>query len=145
VISEGNRSDATGAFDGFERLLKAALTAQKRARAPYSRYNVGAAVLDNRGKVVGGCNVESAAYPATLCAERAAIGAAVAGGASGIRACVTVTADAEPGSCCGVCRQLLSEFGPDVIVLNASSVSDRVRWGTIADWLPGAFSLDVPS
>ena len=145
MITEGDRSEAAAAFDGFERLLKAALTAQKQARAPYSRFNVGAAVLDDRGKVLGGCNVESAAYPATLCAERGAIGAAVAGGAKGIEACVTVTADADPGSCCGVCRQLLSEFGPDVMVLNASSVSDRVRWGTIADWLPGAFSLDIPS
>lgn len=145
MISEGDRSDAAAAFDGFERLLKAALEAQKRARAPYSRYLVGAAVLDDRDVVTGGCNVESGAYAATLCAERAAIGGAVSAGAVGIVACVTVTADADPASCCGVCRQLLSEFGPEVLVLNASSVSDRVRWGRIADWLPGAFSLDLPS
>jgi cytidine deaminase len=122
--------------------MHVALAAQQRARAPYSAYRVGAAVLDDRDVVTGGCNVESGAYAATLCAERAAVGAAVAGGASGLVACVTVTADEQPASCCGVCRQLLSEFGQDLLVINASSSSDRVRWGTIAEWLPGYFTLD---
>ena len=96
-------------------------------------------MLDDRGAITGGCNIESAAYAATLCAERAAIGAALSGGAHGIRACVTVTRDEDPASCCGVCRQLLAEFGPEVLVINASLTTDRVRWGSIPDWLPFGF------
>jgi cytidine deaminase len=142
MISEGDRADVAREFADVEPLFHVALGAQARARAPYSRYRVGAAVLTGDGAIHGGCNVESAAYGATLCAERAAIGAAVAAGATEIVACVTVTVDADPASCCGICRQLLSEFGPDVRMVNASSSSDRVRWGTIADWLPGAFNLE---
>jgi len=110
------------------------------ARAPYSRYQVGAAVLDDRRIVTAGSNVESAAYGATICAERTAIGAAVASGATTLTVCVTVARDADPASCCGVCRQLLMEFGPELLVVNASLMSDRVRWGPLGDWLPFGFS-----
>jgi cytidine deaminase len=142
MISEGDRQAVSTVLADFNPLLDVALGAQARARAPYSRYPVGAAVLTNDGAIHGGCNVESAAYGATLCAERAAIGAAVAAGATEIVACLTVTVDADPASSCGVCRQLLSEFGPFVMVVNASSSTKRVRWGTIADWLPSAFNLE---
>lgn len=123
-------------------LLAAATIAAANARAPFSGYHVGAAVLDDRGRISGGCNVESAAYAATLCAERAAIGAAVAAGAKALSVCVTVTRDEDPASCCGVCRQLLAAFGADLVVVNASLANDRVRWGTIRDWLPFGFAGD---
>jgi cytidine deaminase len=111
-----------------------------RAHARYSGYRVGAAILDAGGAIHPGCNVESAAYAATICAERGAIAAAIASGATGLLACVTVARDADPASCCGLCRQLLAEFGHDLLVVNGSLTSDRLRWGTVADWLPHGFS-----
>ena len=141
MIQDGFRSDPALAsqLPMIGELLAMAVDAAGNARAPYSFYPVGAAVLDDRGAITGGCNIESAAFAATLCAERAAIGAALSGGARGIRACATVTRDSDPASCCGVCRQLLAEFGPEVLVINASLTSDRVRWGSIVDWLPFGF------
>ena len=142
MIREGLRSDPVlvAQLPELGELLATATGSADNARAPYSRYPVGAAVLSDQGVVTGGCNVESAAFAATMCAERAAIGAAVAAGARGLRACVTVTRDREPASCCGVCRQLLAEFGPEVLVVNASSTTDSVRWGAIAEWLPFGFT-----
>jgi len=149
AIEEGGRSDPRLAalLPAFQQLVEAASSASTAARAPYSRYPVGAAVLDDVGRTSVGCNVESAAFGATICAERVALGAAVAAGAGAIVACVTVARDGSPASCCGVCRQLLAEFGPEVLVVNASLASDRVRWGRAADWLPFGFtgaSLEGP-
>ncbi len=149
MINEGVRSDPglAARVPDLARLIDAAAAGAASAHAPYSGYRVGAAVLDDRGVVTKGCNVEPAASAATLCAERAAIGAAIANGATSVTACVTVTRDEDPASCCGVCRQLLAEVGPDAVVINASLTSDRVRWGSIADWLPFGFdgsSLAAP-
>jgi cytidine deaminase len=143
MIETGTRATAAirGLLPELDSMLIAAATAAARARAPYSGYHVGAAVLDERGEITAGCNVESGAYGATVCAERGAIAAAVAGGATGLRACVTVTRDADPASCCGICRQLLAEFGPDLIVVNGSASTDTLRWGRLADWLPFGFVL----
>jgi len=148
MIEEGTRSsDSTlASLPRVKELLDAAEEASARAHAPYSDFHVGAAILDDRGVIHVGCNVESAAYAATVCAERAAIAAAVLDGASRFVACVTVTRDVDPASCCGVCRQLLAEFGADALIVNASSSSDRLRWGRVSDWLPHGFSgssLDV--
>jgi cytidine deaminase len=142
MIREGSRSDSAlnAQIPSLSDLLAAAVKAAAAARAPYSLYQVGAAVLDDRGIVTAGSNVESAAYGATICAERTAVGAAVASGATGVSVCLTVARDADPASCCGVCRQLLMEFGPRLVVVNASLASDRVRWGLIGDWLPFGFS-----
>ena len=142
MIEEGTRS-APGSAASLPRLgemLAEAELAASRAHAPYSGYAVGAAVLDDKGVIYLGCNVESAAYAATICAERGAIGAAVADGAGAIIACVTVARDADPASCCGVCRQLLVEFGSDLLIVNGSLTSNRLRWGPVADWLPFGFS-----
>lgn len=142
MIQEGLRSDPAlnAQIPALSELLAAAAKAAAAARAPYSRYQVGAAVLDDRGIVTPGSNVESAAYGATICAERTAVGAAVASGATSLSVCVTVARDTDPASCCGICRQLMREFGSGLIVVNASLTSDRVRWGTLADWLPYGFS-----
>lgn len=134
-----DRVRATARLPEFERLLQLALTAQGRARAPYSRFNVGAAVLGGSGAAYAGCNVESASYGATICAERSAIVGAVAAGESAIHACVVVTPTAEPSSPCGVCRQLLREFGTDMLVFAASSVSDAVYAARLGDLLPLSF------
>jgi cytidine deaminase len=142
VIQEGTRSstEAVATLPRLRELLDAATVAAGRAQARYSGYPVGAAILDAWGVIHAGCNVESAAFAATICAERGAVAAAVAGGAGGLIACVTVTRDGDPASCCGACRQLLAEFGHGLLIVNGSLTSDRLRWGTVADWLPHGFT-----
>jgi len=131
-----DRAEATARLPEFVGLLAVALSAQGRARAPYSKFHVGAAILGGSGASFPGCNVESASYGATICAERSAIVGAVAAGETVIRACVVVTPTVDPSSPCGICRQLLAEFGPDVLVFAASSVSDSVYVAALGDLLP---------
>ena len=100
-----DRTEAATRLSEFGRLLEMALAAQGRARAMYSGFRVGAAVLGGSGAAFPGCNVESASYGATICAERAAVVGAVVAGETSIRACVVVTPTAEPSSPCGICRQ----------------------------------------
>src|ERR1700741_3390871 len=95
-----------------QRLVEAAIAARSRAHAPYSNFQVGAAVATASGEIFGGCNVENASYGLTICAERAAVCAAVAAGHKEIVAVAVVTLGA--ASPCGACRQVLSEFGPSM-------------------------------
>lgn len=134
-----DRAEAARRLPEFDRLLEAALLAQSRARAPYSRFQVGAAVLSGSGEIHAGCNVESASYGATICAERSAVVGAVAAGETAIRVCVVVTPTADPSSPCGICRQLLAEFGPEMEIYAASSKGDGVYAARLADLLPLAF------
>ncbi|HEX7612373.1 MAG TPA: cytidine deaminase, partial [Candidatus Limnocylindrales bacterium] len=97
-----DRVQATARLPEFDGLLQMALIAQGRARAPYSRFSVGAAVLGGSGASFPGCNVESASYGATICAERSAVVGAVAAGETAIRACVVVTPTLDPSSPCGI-------------------------------------------
>jgi len=103
-------------------LLEAAWQAREHAHAPYSHFRVGAALLTATGEVVAGCNVENAAYPVTLCAERGALSAAVAAGLrpGGLVAAVVVTDVAELTPPCGACRQALVEFAATLPVLLAN-------------------------
>jgi cytidine deaminase len=123
----------------FPALLAAALGAQANARVPYSRFPVGAAVLTGDGRIFGGCNVESASYGATICGERSAVVAAVTAGAKALLAVVVVTAPPEPSTPCGICRQLLVEFGTDTAVYAASSTTDVVLATTVGELLPASF------
>ncbi len=134
-----DRAAAAARLPEFDGLLRMALIAQGRARAPYSNFHVGAAVLGGSGAAFPGCNVESASYGATICAERSAVVGAVAAGETAIRVCVVVTPTVDPSSPCGICRQLLAEFGPDVLVFAASSVSDAVYVAALGDLLPLSF------
>ena len=134
-----DRAQAAARLPEFPALLDMALLAQTRARAPYSKFRVGAAVLAESGRCYPGCNVESASYGATICAERGAIVGAIAAGEKAIRACVVVTPTPEPSSPCGICRQLLAEFGPDVAVFAATTAGDGVVVARLADLLPRAF------
>ncbi len=119
-------------------LVRQARAVQQHAYCPYSRFRVGAAIEAADGRVFVGCNVESASYGVTICAERMALGAAVAGGARRL-ARVVVATDAEPpASPCGACRQLLAEFGLDLEVIAVGPKSER-RW-TLSDLLPDAFA-----
>jgi cytidine deaminase len=95
-------------------LVEAATRARDAAYAPYSNYQVGAALLATDGAVFVGCNVENASYGLALCAERSAVAGLIASGARTIAALAVVTAGPEPGSPCGLCRQTLSEFADDL-------------------------------
>jgi cytidine deaminase len=134
-----DRTEAQRRLPEFGRLLDAALVAQSRARVPYSHFCVGAAVLCGSGAIHAGCNVESASYGATICAERSAVVGAVAAGEKSISTVVVVTPTADPSSPCGICRQLLAEFGGGVEIYAASSLSDGVYAARLADLLPLTF------
>ena len=112
------------------------------AHAPYSDFRVAAAVLDDQGRVHLGVNVENASYGLTNCAERVAIGVAVAAGARRILAVGVTAAKLKPITPCGACRQVLYECGgPELRVLLANLNGD-VRVARMADLLPGGFRLD---
>jgi len=121
-------------------LKAAALAVQERAYVPYSDYRVGAALLTASGEIVAGCNVENATFGATCCAERTAVFSAVAAGHREFRAVAVVTNGAEPGTPCGICRQVLSEFGSDLEVLCFTPEGAEARY-RLSELLPHAFRL----
>lgn len=126
----------------LDQLVQEAKAVRERAHAPYSRYQVGAAILTKRGSVFVGCNVENASFGATICAERGAIMQMVAHGETDPIACAVVTQDG--GSPCGVCRQVLVEFAldmPIVLVDLASAEGESGKVVQLADLLPLAFRL----
>ncbi len=98
----------------WDPLVEAALEVRLRAYAPYSNYRVGAALLGANGKIYVGCNVENAAYPVCICAERAALASAVSLGCREFDALVVATEGDPPAAPCGVCRQALNEFAPEI-------------------------------
>ncbi len=100
-----------------DELVSAAWSARERAHAPYSKFKVGAALLATDGRIFPGCNVENLSYGLTNCAERVAVGAAVAAGATEFVAVVVVADTKVPISPCGACRQVLAEFGVKQIIL----------------------------
>ncbi|HEU5320521.1 MAG TPA: cytidine deaminase, partial [Methylomirabilota bacterium] len=106
-------------------LVRQAREAMARAHAPYSRFLVGAAIEAEDGRVFVGCNVENASYGLTMCAERVAVGAAVAAGARRLRRIAVTTGVEPPGPPCGACRQVLAEFGLDLEVVAAGPRSER--------------------
>ena len=103
--------------DALDRLAAAAVAVRAHAYAPASRFQVGAAVLASDGRVFAGCNVENASYGLTICAERAAVCAAVAAGVHQLAAIAIATDLDEPARPCGACRQVLAEFGSTMAVL----------------------------
>ena len=118
-------------------LISAARAAQARAYAPYSHFRVGAALESHDGAVFSGCNVENASYGLTICAERAAICAAVSAGVTRFRRAVVVSDVDPPAAPCGACRQVLAEFGLDLPIDGVGS-QGTVRW-RLSDLLPVAF------
>lgn len=120
-------------------LLRAARAARQRAYAPYSGFPVGAAVLDEQGRVHAGCNVENAAYPEGLCAEASALSAMVLAGGRQARAVLVVGGDGAWITPCGGCRQKLREFcAADTPVLSASDQALGPSH-TLAELLPESF------
>ena len=123
----------------IDALFAAAKAAQARAYAPYSRFQVGAAILDADGSIHAGCNVENAAYPVGACAEAGAISAMVASGARAIRAILVIGPGEELVTPCGACRQRIREFAaPETPVLIAGPDGVRARF-SLAELLPASF------
>jgi cytidine deaminase len=119
-------------------LIDLANEARKRAYAPYSKYAVGAALRTRNGRIYTGVNIENAAYPHTICAERVAVFKAVSEGELNFEVIAVVTDNG--GSPCGGCRQVLAEFGLDTIVLIANGEGKLVKEMTVIELLPGAFT-----
>jgi cytidine deaminase len=122
-------------------LIQSALSVRHHAYAPYSQYAVGAALLEANGKIFTGVNVENASYPLSMCAERNAVFKAVSEGRNQFLA-IAVASD-NGGTPCGACRQVLSEFGPDIAVLVLNAAGEVTLEASVADLLPHAFSPDL--
>jgi len=119
-------------------LVNEAILAQKHAYAPYSKYLVGAALLTKSGEVYHGANVENAVYPLTICAERSAVVSAVSAGEQDFEVMAVVTRDG--GSPCGSCRQVLAEFGVNILVLIADESGKIHHENTVEELLPHSFN-----
>ena len=126
-----------------DELVAAAWDARANAYAPYSNFQVGAALLAGDGRVFPGCNVENISYGLTNCAERVAIGAAVAAGVRSFEKVVVVADTAQPISPCGACRQVLAEFGVKTVIL--ANRTERLVF-SLEELLPRASTgiLDLP-
>ncbi|MBA3874747.1 MAG: cytidine deaminase [Anaerolineae bacterium] len=124
----------------IEQLLEAAIAVTQHAYIPYSHYPVGAALRAVDGTIYSGCNVENAAYPATICAERTALVKAVSEGQREFDVIVVVTKNA--GSPCGTCRQMLYEFSPNLRVILADLDGKISSDTTLSALLPDGFGPD---
>ncbi|MBN2285612.1 MAG: cytidine deaminase [Tissierellales bacterium] len=119
-------------------LIEMAIEAREKAYVPYSSFKVGAAVLTKSGRVFTGCNIESASYSPTICAERTALSKAVSEGYREIDTVVVVGSLEKLSYPCGVCRQFIREFGKDIRIIVAKSTKAYKTY-TIEDLLPESF------
>lgn len=122
----------------WQSLIDLANEARRRAYAPYSNYRVGAALRTKTGRVFTGVNVENAAYPTSMCAERVAVFKAISEGEHEFEVLALVTDNS--GSPCGACRQVLSEFGLDTTILIADGEGKLAKQTTVEELLPMAFT-----
>jgi cytidine deaminase len=134
-----SENDTAAGFSAIvESVLDSARSVRQYAYAPYSGFRVGAAVLDAAGRITAGTNVENASYGLTLCAERAALAAARAGGAERILLVAIAADTAEPITPCGACRQWIAELAPHALIAMLT-LEGSERWCTPNDLLPLAF------
>ena len=122
-----------------QELANLAVEMRKRSYVPYSHYAVGAALLTKSGKIFTGCNIENAAYPVTICAERTAMFKSVSEGSTDFEAIAIATEDGA-GYPCGSCRQVMAEFSLDMVVLLADRNGHITAESTVSELLPGAFT-----
>ncbi len=120
-------------------LIDAARAVRSRAHAPYSKFKVGAAVLDEQGRIHAGCNVENAAYPQGWCAEASAIAALVAAGGRRVQAVAVVAVSRVPTTPCGGCRQKIAEFARDDCPVLVAGPRGLPRRFTLGELLPHGF------
>ncbi|MDB4970350.1 MAG: cytidine deaminase [Myxococcales bacterium] len=120
-------------------LVDAARRVRANAHAPYSRYHVGAAVRGQSGAIYTGANVENASYGLALCAERSAVAAAISAGEKRISGVAVVTATSPPAAPCGMCRQVLAEFGDDDLPVALTNDAGERTDTTLGALLPHAF------
>lgn len=120
--------------------VAAAVQARDNAHAPYSGYQVGAALVCSDGSMFAGCNVENRSYGLTVCAERHAVAAMVAAGKRQLAYAVVVTGDRDPASPCGACRQVLAEFHPKLPIYLVSTLGKKVKV-TLDKLLPRQFEF----
>jgi cytidine deaminase len=123
----------------IDELVRRARAAAPRAYAPYSKFAVGAAVLTDGDVIFAGANVENAAYGLSICAERNAIFQAIAAGARAVRAVAIYTPTTGATPPCGACRQVIAEFGSDVVIVCCCDDPAGTRRFRLADLLPEAF------
>ena len=138
-VDERPQADAPGEDRTLTVLRERAFAAMDRAYAPYSNFRVGAAILASDGSVTEGCNVENAAFPAGICAERGAAASAVARGNRTFETIVIATDADEPTPPCGMCRQVLEEFSPHLLVVSVTRSGREARW-SLDELLPHAFN-----
>lgn len=118
-----------------DELVNAASKARMSAYVPYSKFSVGGALLTKSGKIFTGCNVENISFGLTICAERAAVAAAISEGQRDFVAIAVVADSGEPAVPCGACRQVLAEFNPAIQII-ASTVSGQRQEFNLSDLLP---------
>jgi cytidine deaminase len=123
----------------LELLLESARAAREHAYAPFSGFAVGAAVADERGRIYAGCNVENRSFGLALCAERAAVAAAVAAGAHRLSAVAVVTDTEPPSVPCGLCRETLAEFGDGELPIHLANLAGSRRRYRLAELFPEPF------
>lgn len=123
--------------DRLPELIQRALAARDRAYAPYSRYRVGAALLTESELIFEGVNVENAAFPSGICAERAAVFSAVSAGQKSYK--IMIIASENGGSPCGACRQVIREFAPDLRLVMVDQTGEIVLDTNLEDLLPHSF------
>jgi cytidine deaminase len=126
----------------IEQLIKEAKTAREMAYTPYSKFNVGAALLTNDGKIYRGCNIENAAYSMTNCAERTAIFKAISEGDKNFIAIAVVADTKRPVPPCGACRQVIAELCPKDMKVILTNLQGDIEELTVKELLPGAFSSE---
>jgi len=126
---------------GYDRLIEEARKAREKAYTPYSKFKVGAAVLTSDGKIFSGCNIENASFSLTMCAERVAVFKAISEGANKLKAVAIIADTSRPCTPCGACRQVISEFGKNIVLIMANLRGD-IEIKKINKLLPNAFNRD---
>lgn len=141
IMSDTTPADITPTVDDarLHALVQAARAARERAYAPYSKFAVGAALLDEHGRIHAGCNIENAAYPQSQCAEASAIAHLVLAGGRRILAVAVVGEAAQPVTPCGGCRQRLREFAADGTAIHAADAQGVVATHSLGSLLPHSF------
>lgn len=128
-------------MEKYKELYAKALEARENAYAPFSGFKVGAALLTEEGNIYTGVNIENSSYGATICAERTAFVKAISEGYRKFKAIAVTAGDEEEALPCGICRQFMYEFSPEMEVITGVDI-DRLNVKTLEELLPGGFRLD---